>query len=155
MIAGIALAGGAWIFLAFLIVGFLGIAALYQPLTYTGTWLFMTQNRTGEMLRWGMIGSALTTLSVLAGLPFGAVGVAASYAISGLVIRMPLLSVLLWSAAGTLAWTSLLSGLGYALEGQYERIADKVDLATQIVLVLLAATYLWRVLRFPQKHARG
>jgi PST family polysaccharide transporter len=73
------------------ILRFLGIAALYQPLSYTASWLFMTQDRARDMLKWSVIGSSLMALTVVIGLPFGAEGVAASFAIGGLVLRMPLL----------------------------------------------------------------
>ncbi|HEY4343346.1 MAG TPA: lipopolysaccharide biosynthesis protein [Parvibaculum sp.] len=73
------------------IVGWLGLAALYQPISYTCSWLFMTQNRTAEMFRWGLISSGLLAVSIVVGLPFGAEGVAASFAVSGIVIRMPAL----------------------------------------------------------------
>lgn len=73
------------------IVAWLGLAALYQPITYTCSWLFMTQDRTREMFRWGLLASAITAASIVAGLPFGAEGVAASFALSGILIRMPLL----------------------------------------------------------------
>ncbi|HUD51132.1 lipopolysaccharide biosynthesis protein [Parvibaculum sp.] len=73
------------------IVAWLGVAALYQPVTYTCSWLFMTQNRTAEMFRWGMVSSALSAAAIVAGLPFGAVGVAASWAVTGILIRMPAL----------------------------------------------------------------
>jgi PST family polysaccharide transporter len=69
----------------------LGIIAIVQPISNTTGWLFVTQNRTKEQLKWGLIGGALTTLSFLIGLPWGATGVAAAYAISGLLIRTPLL----------------------------------------------------------------
>ncbi|MGH6969674.1 MAG: oligosaccharide flippase family protein, partial [Stellaceae bacterium] len=73
------------------IVAWLGLAALYQPIGYTCSWLFMTQDRTAEMFRWGLIGSALNAAFIVGGLPFGPVGVAASLAVGGLAIRMPLL----------------------------------------------------------------
>jgi len=73
------------------IVAWLGVAALYHPIGYTCSWLFMTQDRTAEMLRWGLIGSALNAAFVVGGLPFGPVGVAASLAAGGLMVRMPLL----------------------------------------------------------------
>jgi PST family polysaccharide transporter len=73
------------------IVAWLGLAALYQPITYTCSWLFMTQDRTREMFRWGILASTITAISIVAGLPFGAEGVAASFALSGILIRMPLL----------------------------------------------------------------
>jgi O-antigen/teichoic acid export membrane protein len=69
----------------------LGIAALTQPLTNTIGWLFITQGRTREHLHWSIIGSVLITVSVVGGLPWGPVGVAASYAITGLLLRVPLL----------------------------------------------------------------
>ena len=71
------------------IVAWLGVAALYHPMGYTCSWLFMTQDRTAEMFRWGLIGSALNAAFIVGGLPFGPVGVAASFAVGGLVIRMP------------------------------------------------------------------
>lgn len=69
----------------------LGIAALFQPLSNAVGWLFISQNRTREMLQWGVIGSCLAIASILAGLPWGAWGVAVSYAISSIFFRAPLL----------------------------------------------------------------
>ncbi|WP_374300694.1 lipopolysaccharide biosynthesis protein [Ferrovibrio sp.] len=71
------------------IMAWLGLATLYQPILQTFGWLLMTQNRTAEMLRWGTICSAITAAGVTAGLPFGAAGVAAGFALSGLFIRLP------------------------------------------------------------------
>lgn len=71
----------------------LGIAALCQVVTQTNGWLFISQGRTGDMLRWGCVGSTLTVISFIAGLPWGAVGVAAAYAISSVLIRTP---IVLW-----------------------------------------------------------
>jgi len=77
------------------ILAWLGVAALYQPMSYTCSWLFMTQDRTAEMFRRGLIGSALNAAFIVGGLPFGPVGVAASLAVGGLVIRLP---VVFWMA---------------------------------------------------------
>ncbi|MFB6264427.1 MAG: lipopolysaccharide biosynthesis protein [Bradymonadaceae bacterium] len=71
----------------------LGVGLFYQPATATTGWLFISQDRTDQMMRWGAIGSVLSIASFVAGLPFGVVGVAAFYSISGLVIRAP---VLIW-----------------------------------------------------------
>lgn len=73
------------------IFAWLGIAAFTQPISNTTGWLFMTQGRTKHMLQWGLIGGSLSIISIIAGLPWGAVGVAAAYSIIGLVIRTPLL----------------------------------------------------------------
>lgn len=71
------------------IMAWLGLATLYQPILQTFGWLLMTQNRTAEMLHWGTICSVITAAGVVVGLPFGATGVAAGFALSGLFIRLP------------------------------------------------------------------
>lgn len=73
------------------IFAWLSFVALTQPVAYTTTWLFISQDRTRHMLQWGMIGGAISMSSIIAGLPWGPVGVAASYAITGLCIRTPIL----------------------------------------------------------------
>lgn len=61
---------------------------------------------------------------------------------------MPLGRMLLWSACGTLAWSGMLAALGFALESRFARISPWVDKLSLIVVVALAATYVWRVVRF-------
>ncbi|MBE9004341.1 lipopolysaccharide biosynthesis protein [Fortiea sp. LEGE XX443] len=73
------------------IFSLLGIIALTQPVSNTTGWLFITQGRTSHMFQWGIVGSILSVIAIIAGLPWGATGVAASYSISGLLIRTPLL----------------------------------------------------------------
>lgn len=73
------------------ILAWMGVTTIYMPVTYTLSWLYMSQDRTPEMLRAGLYGSALTIIAILCGLPFGPVGIAAAYAISGMVVRAPLL----------------------------------------------------------------
>jgi O-antigen/teichoic acid export membrane protein len=69
----------------------LGIAAMIQPVTKTSWWLFSTQGRTRELFHWGLLGGAIAIVSIVAGLPWGATGVAASYAVADLCIATPLL----------------------------------------------------------------
>src|SRR3546814_13382827 len=60
----------------------LSFAAVHQPLSATTGWLFISQSRTGEFARWGMV-VAVTSIGAFAvGLPWGAVGVAAAYGLS-------------------------------------------------------------------------
>jgi PST family polysaccharide transporter len=73
------------------IFGVLGIAALIQPIGSAVGWLFITQARTREMFRWGVASTIITVLSFVAGLPWGALGVAAAYAATGITMRTPLL----------------------------------------------------------------
>ena len=72
------------------IFSFLGIAALAQPIANANGWLLATQGRVNELLRWGFIGGTMAVMSIVAGLPWGGTGVAACYALSGLLIRTPL-----------------------------------------------------------------
>jgi O-antigen/teichoic acid export membrane protein len=69
----------------------LGVAAFVQPVTRTALWLFTTQGRTREILNWGIMGGALSIVSIVVGLPWGATGVAASYAVTDLFLATPLL----------------------------------------------------------------
>jgi O-antigen/teichoic acid export membrane protein len=69
----------------------LGVAAIIQPVTRTVLWLFTTQNRTREIFKWGGISGAIAVAAIVAGLPWGATGVAASYAATDLCLTTPLL----------------------------------------------------------------
>ena len=69
----------------------LGVAAIIQPATRTVLWLFTTQGRAREMFLWGIISSIIAVTSIVAGLPWGAIGVAAAYAATDLVVTTPLL----------------------------------------------------------------
>jgi PST family polysaccharide transporter len=70
---------------------FLGLAAIIQPVTRTALWMFTTQGRTRELFKWGVIGGGIAMVAIIAGLPWGAIGVAASYAMADLCISTPLL----------------------------------------------------------------
>ena len=69
----------------------LGITVLFQPIANTTGWLLITQGRTDHMLQWGLISGPITMAAIVAGLPWGAVGVAASYAFARVCIVDPLL----------------------------------------------------------------
>lgn len=69
----------------------LGASALVGTIGNSTGWLFISQNRTGEMLRWGALGAALIVGSFVIGLPYGAVGVAAAYTLVGCLVQGPIL----------------------------------------------------------------
>ena len=71
------------------IFGSLGISALYFPVVAAAGWLFISQGRGRDFLVMNSIYAALTIGSFVAGLPFGPVGVALSFSVSGLVVRLP------------------------------------------------------------------
>jgi O-antigen/teichoic acid export membrane protein len=69
----------------------LGMTAMIQPATATCAWLFVTQGRAREKLKWGLMGGTIAIISIVIGLPWGATGVAASYGAADLLISTPLL----------------------------------------------------------------
>ncbi|MBB5685765.1 lipopolysaccharide biosynthesis protein [Sphingobium boeckii] len=84
------------------IFAFLGLAGLVQSLNNTCAWLFLSQARTWELMRWGIFNAVFCVIGFVIGLPYGPVGVAAVFAI-GEYIRTPLL----WGYAtrtGPLRW---------------------------------------------------
>ncbi|MDT5271968.1 MAG: hypothetical protein QOH49_4154 [Acidobacteriota bacterium] len=68
----------------------LGLGAVILPLMNSTGWLFLSQGRTREMLRWGFIDVALKVASVVAGLPWGATGVAVAIVVR-MYVQAPLL----------------------------------------------------------------
>ena len=73
------------------IFAWLGVSGLVEPFSSTTGWLFLSQGRARDQFRWSIISTPITVTSILIGLPWGPVGVAAAYGIVGLLIRMPLL----------------------------------------------------------------
>jgi PST family polysaccharide transporter len=69
----------------------LGVAALIQPIANTTGWLFISQGRTDDMFRYGLIASTIIVAAIVAGLPWGAVGVAMVYALVWVTIVTPFL----------------------------------------------------------------
>jgi O-antigen/teichoic acid export membrane protein len=73
------------------IFAWLGFVGLVQPIANASGWVFVAQGRAKEQLLAGIINGTISVLSFLVGLPWGGTGVAAAYAVSGVVIRTPLL----------------------------------------------------------------
>lgn len=70
---------------------FMGVAGLFQPVASTGGWLLVSQGRVRDMLRWSLINAPISILSIVAGLPWGVVGVAASFSLGRILVANPLL----------------------------------------------------------------
>lgn len=81
--------GHRWIAAAPLVAWFALVAA-YQPSLDACALLYMTQMRARELLRAGMIDAALRILAIACALPYGATAVAAALAVSGLLVRAPI-----------------------------------------------------------------
>lgn len=75
------------------VLAWLGVTAIYQPVTYTLSWLLMSQNRAREMSAFSVFNAIVLIASIAVALPYGMEAVAAAYALSGLCLRVP---ALLW-----------------------------------------------------------
>lgn len=73
------------------ILVFMSIAGLFQPVINTAGSVLVTQGRSRHLLYWSLISAPLSILSILAGLPWGATGVAASYSLTRVFITNPLM----------------------------------------------------------------
>jgi PST family polysaccharide transporter len=69
----------------------LGLAGVVQPAANSIGWLFITQGRMRQMFKWSFVGTSITVASFIVGLPWGAVGVAAAYAVTNVFVTIPLL----------------------------------------------------------------
>ena len=74
----------------------LGIAALHQVMTGTMGWLFLSQGRGGDLFKLGAYGAVISVASFAIGLPWGAVGVAASYTVANYALLVPVV----WFSTG-------------------------------------------------------
>ena len=80
--------GPAWAEATPLVALFCIVAACLPVLLAVGL-LYMTHGRTGEMVRATLIDGGLCVASIVAGLPWNVVGVAASIALVALLVRLP------------------------------------------------------------------
>lgn len=66
---------------------------------------------------------------------------------------MRLLPFMLWSLLGSLIWTAILTGAGYLLESQYERIGKWLNPISTAVFAIIVVWYVVRVIRHPAAPA--
>jgi polysaccharide transporter, PST family len=82
--------GRRWLAVTPLFVWF-GVSALLSPVNSSTNWLFISQNRPQQEVRWNAIGAGISLVAVLIGLPWGALGVAAARVSLGGLLRTPTL----------------------------------------------------------------
>lgn len=64
------------------------------------------------------------------------------------IVHMPLVPFLIFSFFGSMLWTTALVFIGYVLESQYELVAQYLDTASNVVVILIVSYYLYRVITF-------
>jgi membrane protein DedA with SNARE-associated domain len=122
----------------------LGLDRIKKLARRHGRWLTLDEEGVDKASQWFqrhgkmalVIGHLVPAVRTLISVPAG-------------VSRMPLLPFLLASAIGTVAWTAILTAAGYLLESQYERVEGYANIATNAVLGLMVAWYVYRVVSWP------
>ncbi len=107
-----------------------------------GVWLTLTREEAEVATDWFQrhgpaavfFGRLVPTVRTLISVPAG-------------LSEMPVAQFLLYTAAGSAVWISLLAGAGYILEENYEAVEHWLNPVTTIVVVAIVGLYLYRVLR--------
>jgi PST family polysaccharide transporter len=113
------------------ILRWLAIAGFIQPLTNSTGWLYASQGRGRDALRWGIVGASLTVLSFLLGLPWGPLGVARAYAVMFCVVTAPL-AIYFTGAKGPVSRADL-----YKLSGEAVVLSAPTAVASLLVSYFL------------------
>jgi membrane protein DedA with SNARE-associated domain len=108
-----------------------------------GRWLTLSREDVDRAVEWFQrrgaaavfVGRMIPALRTLISVPAG-------------IARMSLGRFTVWTALGTAMWTGMLSGAGYILESQHERVADYLNPLTNVVLAILVGWYVLRLLTF-------
>ena len=82
--------GPKWDRAADLFAGF-AVAGLYIPLAFAVSWLFLSQGRGRDWLGANVVLGAITLVAYALGLPYGPAGMVTAIAVSGIVLRLPVL----------------------------------------------------------------
>lgn len=140
----------------------LGIASVHQVMTATAGWIFMSQGRGREFFVLGCWGAVVNVSCFLVGLPWGALGVAMSYAITNYVVILPL--VWIWMGRSgpvttrTLIETSgphwvgcVAAGIAVRLNTMYLVSPDTIAGMALSIIVSYTA-YFAAILTFTQKR---
>lgn len=64
----------------------LALAGFWQSVAATTGWLFQATGQTDRMFRWALVSTGVTLVAFVAGLPWGALGVAVAYTLRGVVL---------------------------------------------------------------------
>jgi PST family polysaccharide transporter len=67
----------------------LAVTGLVLPYISSMNWLLMTQGRTKQLAQWGLASAIIRTVAFVAGMPWGAAGVAMGFGLSELLVRAP------------------------------------------------------------------
>ncbi|MGH8664168.1 MAG: lipopolysaccharide biosynthesis protein [Burkholderiales bacterium] len=98
--AAFTFAGADWIVRILLGEGWSETAAIVRafsmtlfsmPISVVATWALTTAGLGKELSLWGMVNNAILVAAIACGLPWGGLGVALAFSVSGILLRVPLL----------------------------------------------------------------
>jgi len=130
------------------ITTWLCLGCLAAPIYASASWLFTSQDRSGQQLRYGAIVSAISLISFIAGIPWGAEGVAAGSGLSLFLISTPYMCYHA-TKSGPVSIGGLTKALAPLLTASIGLViilyAASVSLpsTTGILLVELLLSYVW------------
>ena len=118
----------------------LGVARLEPIIRRHGRWVTMTWPEVERAQTWFrengvffvFLGRLIPTVRSLVSVPAG-------------LLKMRFKTFLIASTVGTLGWTAILTTAGFKLRENYGDMAEWVGSASNAVLIVLAAGYLWRL----------
>lgn len=145
------------------IFSWLGVAGLIQVATATAAWLFLSEGRGQEYFRLGVWTALINVTSFVAGLPWGALGIAAAYTLVNCTVVLPLYAISIGRhgpvTTRNLIKTTVPHWIGCAVAATVTRISiisllDGNSFAGLVTLLALAyASYLLAMSFFAQKRA--
>lgn len=101
----LALLGEKWV-VAAPIFRWLMLVGLVQPFTNAVSWIMFSHGRGKDVLKLGTVGGVIKVLFFVVGLPWGPIGVAMCYSLSGVLIHTPL-AVWYVTREGPVSWRDL------------------------------------------------
>jgi membrane protein DedA with SNARE-associated domain len=113
-----------------------------------GRWLTIAPEEVDDAMRWFrrhggkavLVGRLIPAVRTLISVPAGIFG-------------MNLPAFLLYTGVGTAAWTALLAGAGYLLEGQYQQVSEYLNPISNAIIAVIVLWYLYRVATFRRRAA--
>jgi polysaccharide transporter, PST family len=138
----------------------LGICGLQQIFTNSFFWLFVSQGRAKELFQLSLFRAVTACLAFVLGLPWGPFGVATAYAVSDILVRMPVQAMVV-TRSGPLSRRALTRSLmpHFAATGATAGAALWVAASLPMTAWVFAATvclceivYLAVLVLFPEKR---
>jgi membrane protein DedA with SNARE-associated domain len=127
----------------------LGVERLRPLIARHGRWLTLNWADVQKGERWFgrfgtffvLVGRLLPTIRSLVSVPAG-------------LLRMRFRRFVFASTVGTAGWTAILAIAGFELQQNVADVTAMIGPASNAILVVLVAGYVWRLIRYPAQHPK-